>query len=146
MAAPDHVNRDQMRYMTGAEIQDLITDSIDRNPIGGFGGTMEKMWKGKLRGSKRDDRIGPGTGSGVYASLLEHGWIHNEEEGPVDIMHVRKYGAIPEWDRDEYTLSGFHHRIAAAADMERRGKRTINIPVRMWSYPSIVPEHRRGSA
>lgn len=138
--------------MTGSELKSAITDSIDRNPIGGFGGTMDKMWATKLRQSKRS---GMGHGAGTYKSLQQHGWKEPDEvwgdESPgyglsgFEVNHRRVYGGIPEWDRTETSVTGAHHRIAAAADMEAKGKRTIYFPTanNQYEYPTIVPKDRK---
>jgi len=152
VAASDHVNPDQLKlFMTGSELKSAITDSIDRNPIGGFGGTMEKMWATKLRQSKRS---GMGHGAGTYQSLLKHGWKEPDEvwgdEVPgnnaagFEINHRRVYGGIPEWDRTEVSVTGAHHRIAAAADMEAKGKRTIYFPTagNQYEYDTPIPKDR----
>lgn len=152
MAASDHVNPEQLQlFMTGTELKGMITDSIDRNPLGGFGGTMDKMWASKLRQSKRS---GMEHGGGTYKSLQEHGWDPPAEvwgdEAPghdasgFEINHVRKIGAIPAFDRTETSVTGAHHRIAAAADMEARGKRTIYFPTahNQFEYPSLIPPGR----
>ena len=145
--------------MTGTELKDAITDSIDRNPIGGYGGTMDKMWASKLRQSKRPADH-PGHGAGIYKSMKERGWdpptevwgdeVPGTNASGFEINHVRKYGAIPEWDRTEVSVTGAHHRIAAAADIEAKTAgtkkpRTIYFPTagNQYEYPSIVPEHRR---
>lgn len=127
------INPDQLQlFMTGTELKSAITNSIDRAPMG----RMSDMWKRKLRESKRSDMS---HGAGTYQSLAKHGW---QGEG-VDVMHVRKYGALPEWDRTEVSVSDAHHRIAAAADIEAKGKRQIFIPTNHDEYPSLVPEHRQ---
>jgi hypothetical protein len=137
------INPDQLQlFMTGTELKNAITGSIDRNPIGGFGGTMDKMWKSKLRQSKRS---GVGHGAGTYQSLLKHGWQDPGTEGGFEINRKRVYGGIPEWDRTETSVTGAHHRIAAAADIEAKGKRTIYFPTasNQYEYPTIIPEHRK---
>ena len=125
-------------FMTGTELQSKITNSIDRVP----GGSMEGLWKRKLRESKR---TGMEHGADTYKSLQQHGWQSDPEsprQGP-GIMHVRKFGAIPEFDRDEMSVDDAHHRIAAAADLERKGKRTIYIPTwDRYEYPSLRPDGR----
>jgi hypothetical protein len=138
MAANDHLHPEQLKlFMTGTELKGAITQSIDRNPIGGYGGTMEKMWASKVRESKRDF----GHGSGTYQSLKQQGW---QGPGP-GMLHKRTWGAIPEFDKDDLSVEDAHHRIAAAADIERRskGKRNIWIPTtNRYEYPSLKPEGR----
>lgn len=133
MSAADYLH--PQLFMTGVELQSALTDSPDRAPMG----TMEQMWAGKLRGSRGRTRIGPGTGTGVYKSLREQGW---QGPGP-GLMHVHEYRDLPEWDKERLSADDMHHRIAAAADMERKGKRTVYIPT--WNrteYPSLKPKGR----
>jgi hypothetical protein len=61
-------------FMTGVELQDSITDSIDRNPIGGFGRSLDDMWKSKLRQAKRPDTA-MNHGAGVYKSIKDNGYV-----------------------------------------------------------------------
>jgi len=109
-------------FMTGTELKNSLTDSIDRNPIGGFGGTMDNMWKRKLRESKGEAYHGGGT----YKSIKENGWVG---PGP-GIHHSTIPGGIPAWDKEDTQVDDAHHRIAAAADIEAKskGKRQIFIP------------------
>jgi hypothetical protein len=131
-------------FMTGVELQDSLTDSIDRNPIGGFGRSMDDMWKIKLRQAKRPDTA-MNHGAGVYKSIKDNGYVGRTDtpEG-FSIMHRREYGGIPEWDKDHMSVDGGHHRIAAAADLERKGKRTVFIPTanNQWEYPTDRPPGR----
>ena len=99
---------EQMKlFMTGTELKSAITESPDR-----FGQqSMESMWGNKLRASKR----GTGHGGGTYEALAEQGW---QGRGP-GLVHR---------DDDLYVKDA-HHRIAAAADIERRSsERSIWIP------------------
>ena len=147
MAASDNLNPHQLQlFMTGTELKGMITDSIDRNPLGGFGGTMDKMWATKLRQSKRS---GMGHGAGTHKSIKEHGWEDRGPESGFEINHVVKYGGIPEWDRTETSVTGAHHRIAAAADIEAKTAgtkkpRTIYFTTahNQSEYPSIIPKDR----
>jgi hypothetical protein len=119
MAASDHLHPQQMKlFMTGTELKGEITSSIDRAPMQ----SMDDMWKRKLRESKGEHWHGGGT----HASLKERGWVG---PGP-ELFHTTIPGAIPEWDKEELGVSDAHHRIAAAADIEKRskGKRQIYIP------------------
>ena len=149
MAASHHLNPDQLQlFMTGTELKNAITDSIDRAPMQ----SMDKMWATKLRQSKRS---GMEHGAGTYQSIKQHGWKEPEgvwgDETPghgnsgFEIMHKRVYGGIPEWDRSETSVTGAHHRIAAAADLEAKGKRTVYFPTasNQYEYPTLVPEHRK---
>jgi len=157
VAASDHVNPEQLQlFMTGTELKGMITDSIDRNPLGGYGGTMDKMWATKVRQSKRE---GMGHGAGTYKSMKERGWDPPTEvwgdEAPgwdnagFEINHVRKYGGIPAFDRTETSVTAAHHRIAAAADIEAKSAgtkkpRTIYFPTanNQYEYPSVIPSDR----
>lgn len=122
-------------FMTGVEIMNAVTQSSDS--VNG----LDTMWKEKLEESKREFTTKGhrgGHGSGIYDSLKEHGWeptrnmtnselragrpIHN---GHVQLRHLM---SDDEKSVDIYT-SNAHHRIAAAADLERQGIRTVYIPV-----------------
>lgn len=119
MPASDHLHPEQMKlFMTGTELKDSITSSIDRAPMQ----SMDDMWKRKTRESKGDAYHGGGT----HASLKEHGWVG---PGP-ELFHTTIPGAIPEFTKQDLAVSDAHHRIAAAADIEQRskGKRQIFIP------------------
>jgi hypothetical protein len=144
MPANDHLHPEQLKlFMTGTELKGAITNSIDRNPIGGFGRSMDQMWDTKRKESKR---TGVGHGHGTHASIKEHGWVG---PGP-DIFQKRTYGAIPEFDKDDFQVSDAHHRIAAAADIEAKTKgtkkpRTIWIPTTNRSeYPSLTRSEQFG--
>lgn len=119
MAANDHIHPEQMSlFMSGTELKGRITGSIDRAPMQ----SMDDLWKRKLRESKSDQWHGGGT----HASLKEQGWV-----GPGPGIHQRMQpGAIPEFNKEHFQVDDAHHRIAAAADIEKRsrGKRTIWIP------------------
>jgi hypothetical protein len=119
MAASEHLHPVQMKlFMTGTELKNEITSSIDRAPMQ----SMQGMWDRKRRESKRES----GHGAGTHASLKQRGWVG---PGP-ELFHTTIPGAIPEWDKEELGVSDAHHRIAAAADIEQRskGKRNIWIP------------------
>ena len=119
MPAHDHLRPEQMSlFMTGTELKASLTQSIDRAPMQ----SMDDMWKRKTRESKSDAYHGGGT----HASLKEHGWVG---PGP-GLYHTVIPGAIPEFNKQEMSVDDAHHRIAAAADIEKRskGKRTIWIP------------------
>lgn len=159
MSASDNLNPHQLQlFMTGTELKAAITDSIDRNPLGGMGGTMDKMWATKLRQSKRPADH-PGHGAGIYQSMKKRGWdpptdvwgdqAPGWDNAGFEINHVVKYGGIPEWDRTETSVTAAHHRIAAAADIEAKSAgtkkpRTIYFPTahNQSEYPSIIPKDR----
>lgn len=119
MAASEHLHPVQMKlFMSGTELKNEITSSIDRAPMQ----SMDAMWDRKRKESKRDY----GHGSGTHASLKQRGWVG---PGP-ELFHTTIPGGIPEWDKEELGVSDAHHRIAAAADIEAKskGKRTVWIP------------------
>jgi hypothetical protein len=134
-------------FMTGSEIIKTVTNSTDvlTKDAAGF----DKMWKRKIEESKRefttegyDDTKGydDGHGSGTYDSLKEHGWNPNKNlvgqslkrgkplETHVVLRHLIKQNP----DTGEYStdilLGDAHHRVAAAAELEREGK-TVYVPV-----------------
>lgn len=110
-------------FMTGTELKGVITHSIDKGPFE----TMDQMWESKTRRSKGRGRHGGGT----YSSLLKDGWQPQTDERAVNLWHRHKRPVkeLPSWDSAEIAVSNAHHRIAAAADMEEKGKRTIYFPV-----------------
>lgn len=106
------MNPDQLKMlMTGRELKNTITYSDDADEDGPEG--LRSMWDDKLDESKASPNSGT-HGKGVYESLLSRGY----EGRALTVYHV---------DKDTFVLDG-HHRIAAAADLERHGK-PIYIPV-----------------
>lgn len=128
-------------FMTGSEIIKAVTKSPDVMSPDAAG--FDKMWKTKIEESKREfttEGSDWGWGSGTYDSLKEHGWNPNKNlvgvplkkgrpsETHVVFRHLTKQNP----DTGEYftdiLLGDAHHRIAAAAELEREGK-TIYLPV-----------------
>lgn len=128
-------------FMTGSEIIKTVTKSTDvlTKDAAGF----DKMWKTKIEESKREfttKGYDGGHGSGTYDSLKEHGWNPNKNlvgiplkrgkpsETHVVLRHLVKQNP----DTGEYStdilLGDAHHRVAAAAELEREGN-TVYIPV-----------------
>jgi hypothetical protein len=139
MAANDHLRPEQMKlFMTGTELKGAITSSIDKAPMQ----SMSGLWDRKRKESKR---TGMGHGHNTYQSIKEQGW---QGSGP-GIHHVRTFGAIPEFDKDDLSIDDAHHRVAAAADIEQRskGKRNIWIPTtNRYEYPSMTRSDKYGPA
>lgn len=118
------INPNQLAMlMTGTELKNSLNESIDRNT------TMDEMWGAKLRGSRRTQGpLGPGRGTGVHKSLRTEG-LHPDNP-TLTMTHRFKPGAIPEWDEDTRQVDDQHHRIAAAADLESKGKGPFYFSVR----------------
>lgn len=126
MAAHDNVHPQQFQqlklFMGGQEFQDASNSSID-DPTAwkGHGPEWDQLWERKLEESK--EPAGTGHGSGIHASLLKNGYQasqHGEfDEGPVLILG--KQGGAMQGEG--------HHRIAAAADIERVTGANVWLPV-----------------
>ena len=114
MAAKDHLNNYQYRlFMTGDEIKNLVSDSVDRlhgyqdvDPDTGKtykvpAETMDEMWAGKSNISLRE--------------------------------HIRKHGVnrhvtlVTEPD-GSFTMGQGHHRVQASSDLAKEGKQ-VYVPV-----------------
>lgn len=145
MSAADHLHPGQIPgqmklFMGGQEFQDTVTHSSD------FAGNSSNpewagKWAKKLAQSKvPHDDSWPGEGrrphgAGVYDSMLEHGYQADR---------VGKYDGMPTITHN--TAGGFtqtqgHHRVAAAAEIERTTGRNVWLPVNyghgpMYVYPS----------
>ena len=119
-------------FMTGSEIIKSVTNSTDVLFPDAEG--FDKMWKTKTEESKRGYKRG--HGSGTYDSLKEHGWNPNKNLGEMPLnnkTHVTLRHLVRQNpDTGEYftdiVMSDAHHRVAAAAELEREGK-TVYVPV-----------------
>lgn len=127
-----HVNPNQFKlFMGGQEMKAASVASVDSEAMKGERG-WNPMWDRKLREAKQplNPMLRPiyqPHGAGVYESMEKHGYQASDEAG--------------EWDRPTLWVSKSrtpepvlrqgegHHRIAAAADIERRTGRNIWLPV-----------------
>jgi len=105
-------------FMTGKELKDQITESGDILS----GQTLGDMWAGKSETSKKPLSSGiPGSGS--RESIEREGW-NPPEGGVIQANHV--LGGPGEANLADFGVEDGHHRIAAAADIEKEtGKQTF---------------------
>jgi len=125
MSARDLVHHGQFAFwMSGGQIQKFVNESRDRSKIGTDTGmrreSMKEMWDRKLEESRQP--AGTGRGAGTYKSIATHGWDPKIDES-VPIMFEKQGG------RSVRFLGSGHHRVAAAADLEKKIKQDILIPV-----------------
>jgi hypothetical protein len=120
------LNPNQFKLFYGAqELQNSITKSGDlkatidsdgymqRDEEGSFQyETLPEMWSRKVQESKQ--REGSGHGSGVYDSMLSEGVRPHTS---LRVHHVSS--------GDDLQVSDGHHRVAAAADIERTTGRNM---------------------
>ena len=121
------LNPNQLKlFMTGKEVQSRVTQSLDTQPGEGLG----EMWarkeqESRVPGNFQTNPDAPGHGAGVYDSLATRGY------NPPDDREVSQSVAL-RFDRlnqDEMRMGWGHHRVAAAAALERdTGKQTF-LPV-----------------
>lgn len=116
MAARNNINPEQLAlFYTATDLQKMLTRSVDRDlsPMGGFE-SMEELWDRKLKESKKSSPHA--HGGGVYDSIKEKGYVGDK----LVVVHV---------DADDKQISNGHHRIAAAAQIEKETNKPIFIPV-----------------
>ena len=119
MAAHHNVNPAQMKlFMGGQEMQEASNSSTDTDAVKGEKG-WSKMWEKKLSESKQP--AGTGHGSGLHASLLEHGYQRDQHKpfDPAPTLFVQGNGV---------QQGEGHHRVAAAADIERTTGKHVWLP------------------
>lgn len=118
MSRKDHLNPNQLKlFMSPEEILSSVHDSVDL----GYGEDMGDLMEQKLSESKGTPR---GSQDSLYDSISRHG--------------VKRHVTL-EQDPDGGLIMGQgHHRVAAAADLNKRFGRTIEIPVIYddwnWNY------------
>ena len=86
--------------------------------------TMGEMWGRKTAESKETRGLGASHGAGTYESIQEHGF-DTTKGAPVRLTYDQ-YTDQPE---PEVKIGDAHHRVAAAADIERTTGRDVWIPV-----------------
>lgn len=153
MAASDHLHPGQIPgqmklFMSGTEFRGASHASIDFGPKGEEGSLerhhWDKGWNTKLEESKQPEgtKMDSGWrahGSGVYDSLLEHGYQperHDEfDEGlPGPTLYI-------DHGLDDYIQGEGHHRVAAAADIEEKTGRHTWMPVNYEDDPYYRTAH-----
>ena len=115
MPAHESIHPKQFKlFMSGKEWQDSMSDSVDRNK----GQTMADVWSYKTKEATAPAVVGT-HGAGVYDSLEENGFQRQEYGGnPTIIVN----------DENRLVQEEGHHRIAAAAEIERRTGQPMWIP------------------
>jgi len=113
--------------MGGQEFQRASSSSVDLGLSTHGPRTMKALWKEKTAEAMTPAVPYQGVhGQGLYESMKEHGYRADYEGAEWDkpTLHVRPSG--------ELTQGEGHHRIAAAAQIEREsgGRRSIWLPVR----------------
>lgn len=100
-------------FMTGTEWQDQVTHSTD--------GPMPALWKEKeARASVPNDG---GHGTGVRSSMERYGYQHDAESPPTIVIEDSFSGK-----NTRMVQSEGHHRVAAAAAIERDTGKPVFIP------------------
>jgi hypothetical protein len=132
MAAHDNVHPEQFQqlklFMGGQEFQDASKSSID-NPLAwkGHGPEWDQLWARKLAESKVPD---PGPqkpgdpvlhGAGIHDSLSNEGYQAGKATMEHPTLILSKGGGVMQGEG--------HHRVAAAADIERTTGRNVWLPV-----------------
>jgi hypothetical protein len=116
MAASDHIHPVQLKLFMGAgEWKKSMTDSVDR-PFA-KDRKMSNLWSEKLTEAK-EPAGRYGHGAGLHDDLSTGGYKHDKWDPPT-IMVNRS---------NEMAQGEGHHRIAAAADIERTTGRNMWIP------------------
>ena len=127
MPAHHNVNPHQLKlFMGGREWQDTMSDSVDRMvPVNGLSGeSMGQLWDRKLVEAKQP--AGTSHGAGLHESLSEHGYEHDAVEPPT-IFHGDLWGQM---EKPGFAQGEGHHRIAAAADIEKTTGKNVWIPTK----------------
>jgi hypothetical protein len=117
---------DQLKlFMSGGEWKRAVSDSVDRQFATGPK-TMRSVWREKLAESKEpaDDNS---HGSGIHDALSTHGYQHSTTDPPTIFVG----------SNNESVQGEGHHRIAAAADIERTTGRKIWIPTNYREHPYL---------
>jgi hypothetical protein len=123
MAAHHKIHPEQFKlFMGGQEWQRSVSDSIDR--VHTKGETMKAVWSEKLTESKV-----PGSytthGAGLHDAIATHGYQHDADDPPTVLLG----------NSGQKIQGEGHHRIAAAADIERATGRNVWIPTNYVKHP-----------
>jgi len=126
------VNPNQFKlFMTGTEWQAHVTHSTD--------GPVPELWDQKEAASRLPYSSGE-HGSGTYDSIKEHGWQNRtnyNEKHPTIILEDSSSGV-------RKVQSEGHHRVAAAAAVERETGRAEFIPTRYVDNTAAGKRARKG--
>lgn len=117
------VSPDQFKlFMTGPEWQGTVNHSFDRHTTDGSDERepMNKLWARKETEARQPHDEWE-HGSGVYDSMKRKGYRHHLADGPGDIPTIYAEGG-------RLTQGEGHHRIAAAAALERETGKPTYIP------------------
>lgn len=127
MSARDNLNPDQLKlFMTGTEWQASVHDSYDR--MGSE--SMDDLWEDKLNETQMP--VGSDVRSaGLYDKMRVHGYRQNPREFRNPTINFHTSGTRIQEEG--------HHRIAAAAELERQGIRTSFIPTN-YRRTTILPD------
>jgi hypothetical protein len=107
----------QLKLFMGAqEWQGSVTDSFDRWTHKDE--TMDELWRSKLHEAKQKSGV---HGAGVYDSIKAVGYYHEHPD-------VMEPPTIQITSRGTLTQGEGHHRIAAAAEIEKETGKPIWIP------------------
>lgn len=121
------VNPNQLKlFMTGTEWQKSVTHSTD--------GPIDVVWQEKEQQSKN-----PGThhGAGLYQSIQKHGYMH------VDPKPTIIFETAPNGKSERVVQSEGHHRVAAAAALERETGKETFIPTNYVDNTDAARRRRR---
>ncbi len=133
--APGGANRGDSQFeqlqmfMTGTELQNRIQESPDRKKLFPDNGPsylepMSNLWDRKADEAKQPATT-YGHGAGVYDSMRENGLYHDT----VVNLNLEDGGRV----------SDGHHRIAAAAALEKEGRGPVFFPVRPFEGADNAP-------
>jgi hypothetical protein len=110
------LNHNQLKlFMTGTEWKAMITHSTD--------GPLDRIWPQK----EEESRLPAGRGlhgGGVYDSIKEHGYVRSHTGGDPTII----FEESPDGKSIRNVQSEGHHRVAAAAAVERDTGKPVYIP------------------
>lgn len=106
-------------FESGTEIQKYITKSFDVDPFLDKG-DINNMWKRKLKEAKTPQRAAV-HGSGLYKAIKKDGF---DWDFPVQVEHF--------FGENDKTMAEGHHRVAAAAEIERETGKPVWIPIKHY--------------
>lgn len=98
-------------FMTGQEWKGYVTHSTD--------GPISSLWEEKEARSKGKS----GHGANVYESMRAHGYRQDDAPRPTVVFEKS-----PSGKKTRIVQSEGHHRVAAAAALERDEGKTVYIP------------------
>lgn len=139
MPSSSNLNKNQLRlFMTGDELWQHVDSSVDaywdEPGTPEYSRRKQATFDHKLDQAKARDN-GPGLpyihGAGTHRSLNEFGYRSDIPNAPLDSgFHPRVLvGDDMSGTGTSWTMGEGHHRVVAAADLERQGKRTVFLPI-----------------